>query len=90
MFPALPSTVGQSLFKASVFEDGSQPRNGLLGGDYRRGLGRVLATREVANRRPGAHIRGILTKFLESPAAIGPREHVNAPSALWGLVASND
>ena len=82
--------LGMVLLQASVLEDGSKPRNGLLRGVNRPGLGRVLATREVANRRPGAHVLGILTKLLESPRAIGPREHVNAPIALWGFMARND
>ena len=79
----LPRTAGRGLVAS---EDGSQPRNGLL--RWRqppRVSAGVPATREVANRRPGADVLGILTKLLESPRAIGPREHANAPIARSGV-----
>lgn len=49
--------------------------------------GRVLVAREVARRRPRAHILGVPAELFEAESAVRSREHVHAVSPVEGLMA---
>jgi hypothetical protein len=69
---------------ARAVEDRSQPWHRSAGSRERFVLRREFALGVIGDRGPHAHVLGIASELLETKAAIGPREDVDAPVNSWG------
>ena len=69
-----------------AIQERTEPRDGAPGRGERITLRRIVVTREVADRRPRAHVFGVSAKLLESVGPVGARKDVNTAIDVIGVM----